>query len=80
MSASGGDPWPLTAWLAREHPHQYLTDAPFHAAIDTLAGMLPAMVDGLADRCAKEAADRNRQMEELIHRTPTTLMRSPEDR
>lgn len=38
----------VSGLLGAEHAQQYRTSPTFHAMIDSLAAMLPAMVDGLA--------------------------------
>lgn len=46
----------IEALVGREHAELYHTSASFHAAVHTLASMLPAMVGGLAEEAQRQDA------------------------
>lgn len=50
------DQFDIRAGLVGKHERLYVMSADFHAAVDTLAQMLPAMVDGLAAAARERGA------------------------
>ena len=59
----------LRAALGGRHERLYLTSAQFHASINALANLLPAMVDGLASDACSSMADADRAMREMMERS-----------
>lgn len=56
----------LRAALAHGHDREYHTDATFRSCIDTLAGMLVPMIDGLAAACVTESAEMSKRHTEVL--------------
>ena len=57
----------LTEGLVGPHVRLYRTNVVFHNAIDTLAAMLPAMVEGLMADAEKREVERQRLMEQIMN-------------
>lgn len=68
----------LVAALVGEHVQKYETNSMFHHAVDTLAAMLPAWVDGLADQAEKQAEELAERVERLQMSPPQPLLLSEE--
>lgn len=68
-----GDLKIATAYLVEEAglEGQYLTDATFHNAVDTLVQMLPFMLQGLANECRRERIGRDKAVAEMLMSTWT---------
>lgn len=67
----------LVAALVGEHVQKYERNAYFHHAVDTLAAMLPAWIDGLADQAEKQA-EVLAQHVQLMEQSPPQPLRLSE--
>lgn len=60
----------LIEGLVGPHHHAYLHSATFHAAIDTLVGLLPLMVDGLASHAGGFELGLNDLLRQVVDPCP----------
>lgn len=72
MSASARHLEALIRGLVGERVALYRSSATFKASIDTIARMLPAWVDGIAEKC-EESDARVQQAAEMMRRSSTPL-------
>lgn len=62
----------LVKGLVGNRRKQYTTDAGFKATIETLAHLLPFMIDGLSAQADKEAESRNLAFVKMMTETMTS--------